>query len=153
MASTRRRTEQRYHGESLCCFVWPLQLKTPFDSLVELSEQVGRFSAPRLRISRVAQLDAELLDRELHHILQEPVTRALHDLRVRRHLGFHLLVLIDAGQHPSRPSLEAELLAVLQFIVLRLSLHQTGASYGARLQNLKYRDERSYDGPRALVCC
>lgn len=51
-------------------------------SLVDLSNVVAGFPSPRLRISRVAQLDAELLDRELHNILQEPVGRALQDLRV-----------------------------------------------------------------------
>jgi peroxin-2 len=38
---------------------------------------------PPVRISRVAQLDAELLDNELEGLLSEPVVKSLQALRVR----------------------------------------------------------------------
>jgi peroxin-2 len=41
------------------------------------------FPVPNSRIIRVGQLDAELLDAELVHILTEPVSKALATVNVR----------------------------------------------------------------------
>ncbi|GAA94719.1 uncharacterized protein L969DRAFT_17524 [Mixia osmundae IAM 14324] len=103
-----------------------LQAKPEIENL---RHGLADFKAPPLRITRVGQLDAELLDRELESILREPVSRALQNLR-------------GSG----RSSLEPELKALLQFFILRLSIYESGASYGATLQNLKYRNEWLHGG-------
>ena len=48
-----------------------------------VARDLERVQAPPLRVSRVAQLDSELLDRELLAILQDPVNKALQDFNVR----------------------------------------------------------------------
>ena len=75
------------------------------------------------RVSRVAQLDAYLLDDELHNILSAPV----------------LATLTPAV----RASWEPELHLALRAALLHLGLFSgstLAASYGARLQNLGYRN-------------
>ena len=43
---------------------------------------LASLSPPGERIARVSQLDAELLDQELSHVLQEPFVRALGLIKV-----------------------------------------------------------------------
>lgn len=50
--------------------------------LPNLRAEVARLKSPALRISRVAQLDAALLDDELEGILQTPVSAALDGVKV-----------------------------------------------------------------------
>ncbi|ETW83876.1 peroxisomal biogenesis factor 2 Pex2 [Heterobasidion irregulare TC 32-1] len=78
------------------------------------------------RILRVGQLDAELLDQELVHILLEPVNKAL--------------ALIHTTL---RSRFEPELSLLIQLTLYKLSVWNTGASYGAKLQDLTYRAPRS----------
>ncbi|GAA5888837.1 hypothetical protein JCM6882_002872 [Rhodosporidiobolus microsporus] len=89
----------------------------------------ARSPSPPLRISRVAQLDASLLDGELENILHAPVKTALEGVR-----------------QPGRRDWEPELLALLRFAVMRLSLWESGATYGTTLQNLRYRNEAKHAG-------
>ncbi|GAA6043240.1 hypothetical protein JCM8097_008478 [Rhodosporidiobolus ruineniae] len=98
-------------------------------ALPALRTSLARLPSPPLRISRVAQLDAALLDGELENILHAPVKSALEGLR-------------NAGQR----SWEPELLALLRLAVMRMSLYETGATYGSALQNLRYRNEAKHVG-------
>ena len=47
-----------------------------------IRESIQTLTPPRSRILRVGQLDAELLDQELVHLLQEPLDRALASIHV-----------------------------------------------------------------------
>ncbi|KDR83605.1 hypothetical protein GALMADRAFT_219427 [Galerina marginata CBS 339.88] len=73
------------------------------------------------RIIRVGQLDSELLDQELAQLLQEPITRALS--------------LINSS---FRTRFEPELNLLIQLTLYKLSIWDIGASYGAKLQDLRY---------------
>ncbi|PPQ99079.1 hypothetical protein CVT24_003639 [Panaeolus cyanescens] len=73
------------------------------------------------RIIRVGQLDAELLDQELAQILLEPINKALS--------------LINIG---IKTYSELELKLVIQLVLYKFAIWDTGASYGAKLQDLRY---------------
>lgn len=88
-------------------------------------------SAP-LRIQRVSQLDAELLDEELTTMLLEPLKASLAQIKST----------LPADWEP-------ELLALLRLVLYKFSIVDRGASYGAMLQNLRYRNERAHKGGRA----
>ncbi|BGO99130.1 peroxisome assembly protein (Peroxin-2) [Rhodotorula toruloides] len=92
--------------------------------LPQLRASLARFPSPALRISRVSQLDASLLDNELEGILHGPVKTALDGVR-------------PAGGRTWEP----EFMALLRLAVLKLSLWESGATYGSALQNLRYRNE------------
>ncbi|KIY74131.1 hypothetical protein CYLTODRAFT_416390 [Cylindrobasidium torrendii FP15055 ss-10] len=72
-------------------------------------------------INRVVQLDAEILDQELVSVLQEPLNRSL--------------VLIDEGW---KGKFEPELTFLIHAALYKLSVWNSGASYGAKLQDLRY---------------
>ncbi|CEQ38796.1 SPOSA6832_00242 [Sporobolomyces salmonicolor] len=93
-------------------------------ALPAIRNSLVRFPSAPLRISRVAQLDASLLDNELEAILQAPVKTALAGVTT-----------------PGRWSWEPEVLALLRLAMLRMSLWDNGATYGSSLQNLRYRNE------------
>ncbi|GAA5895807.1 hypothetical protein JCM5296_006672 [Sporobolomyces johnsonii] len=95
-----------------------------FAAVPAIRNSLARFPSAPLRISRVAQLDASLLDNELEAILQAPVKTALEGVTT-----------------PGRWSWEPEVLALLRLAVLRMSLWDNGATYGSSLQNLRYRNE------------
>ncbi|KAG1872736.1 Pex12 amino terminal region-domain-containing protein [Suillus tomentosus] len=79
------------------------------------------FPKPNPRIIRVGQLDAELLDAELVHILIEPVSKALATVNASMKSRF-----------------EPELALLVQLVLYRFSVWSSGASYGAMLQGLRY---------------
>ncbi|KAK5165827.1 peroxisome assembly protein (Peroxin-2) [Saxophila tyrrhenica] len=74
---------------------------------------------------RVGQVDAELLDEELLHLLKNQAGEGL------KLLGTHL-----------KDDWGAELNAGLRAVLWKLSIWDHGASYGASLQGLKYIDAR-----------
>ncbi|KZT19272.1 hypothetical protein NEOLEDRAFT_1142287 [Neolentinus lepideus HHB14362 ss-1] len=78
--------------------------------------------APTPRVLRVGQLDAELLDAELLHMLQDPLNKAL--------------ALFNSSL---KARFEPELALIIQLTLYKLSIWSDGASYGAKLQNLRYR--------------
>ncbi|KAI0307272.1 Pex12 amino terminal region-domain-containing protein [Multifurca ochricompacta] len=78
-------------------------------------------TSPASRILRVGQLDAELLDVELVNLLRDPLSKALG--------------LINSTL---KSRFEPELSLFIQLTLYRLSVWATGASYGAKLQDLKY---------------
>ena len=93
-------------------------------SVARIRDGLPSFPMPALRVQRVGQLDANLLDQELADLLAQPVTAAL-----RR----------------ASPSLErryaAEIRMMLRLILYKFSIYDHRASYGAMLQNLQYRNE------------
>ena len=93
-------------------------------SVARIRDGLPSFPMPALRVQRVGQLDANLLDQELADLLAQPVTAAL-----RR----------------ASPWLErryaAEIRMMLQLILYKFSIYDHRASYGAMLQNLQYRNE------------
>ncbi|KAG8722821.1 peroxisome assembly protein (Peroxin-2) [Ceratobasidium sp. 394] len=78
--------------------------------------------SPVARPLRVNQLDSEQLDNELLSVLKEPLKKCLD------------LVKSSWGVNH-----EPELTLLLQSILYYLSIWSTGATYGAKLQNLRYQ--------------
>lgn len=97
----------------------------------QIRRRLPHFPSAPLRIQRVSQLDAELLDAELTTMLLEPVKASMAQIRS---------TLPD--------SLEPELLALLKVVLFKYSIWDRGASYGAMLQNLRYRNEWAHRGGR-----
>ncbi|CAL1700537.1 unnamed protein product [Somion occarium] len=89
--------------------------------LRSIQEALSSQNTPSARVIRVGQLDAELLDQELVQLLQEPVGKALNLIR-------------SAFTSQYQP----ELTLLIQLILYKFSVWNSGASYGARLQGLKY---------------
>lgn len=89
------------------------------------------FPVPNPRIIRVGQLDAELLDAELVHILTEPVSKAL--------------AIVNASM---KTRFEPELALLVELVLYRFSVWSSGASYGAMLQGLRYSVPSSGLGSR-----
>ncbi|KAG6833895.1 hypothetical protein H0H87_007906 [Tephrocybe sp. NHM501043] len=83
-------------------------------------------TSPDPRVIRVGQLDSELLDQELVQVLQEPLNKALS--------------LVNAS---IKARFEPELALLLQLTLYKLSIWNTGASYGAKLQDLRYTVSRA----------
>lgn len=93
---------------------------------------------------RVGQLDAELLDQELVHLLCEPLQKSLNLVNVC--LRLHHYVFLTAGKTALRARFDSELTLVIQLTLYKFSLWNLGASYGARLQGLKYSTPNSPSG-------
>jgi peroxin-2 len=60
--------------------------------LTRLRDSLNPYNSPHRPVKRVGQLDAELLDLELLHLLQDPLTNALTSINVRErfHIPFAL---------------------------------------------------------------
>ncbi|KAI9512243.1 Pex12 amino terminal region-domain-containing protein [Russula earlei] len=87
------------------------------------------------RILRVGQLDAELLDVEFVNLLRDPLSKALG--------------LVNSTL---KSRFEPELSLSIQLTLYRLSVWATGASYGAKLQDLKYTvASKTADGRLAFL--
>lgn len=93
-------------------------------TIQSLSKKLRFLPSPPLRIQRVSQLDAELLDTELTSMLLDPLLSSLSAIR---------------STLPQR--LGPEVKALLQLVLWKLSIYERGATYGAMLQNLRYRNE------------
>lgn len=79
---------------------------------------------------RVSQLDSEILDNELVDILKEQLWSAL-----------------SLFKPTMKERFEPELLALLNLMLFKLSVYESSTTYGAQLQNLKYRNEKMHKGP------
>ncbi|MCO5554340.1 hypothetical protein L7F22_007869 [Adiantum nelumboides] len=108
---------------------WQAASNAAQPALSSIRRRLPHFSSPPLRIQRVSQLDAELLDTELTTMLLEPLKAALRNIRVTL---------------PT--TLEPELLLVLRLALYKFSIFDRGATYGAMLQNLRYRNEWAHRG-------
>lgn len=92
--------------------------------LERIRKQLPYFPSPPLRVQRVGQLDADLLDQELTDLLAEPLKAALQKMNP----------ILAKQRH-------AELYLLLRLLLYKFSIYDRSASYGAMLQNLKYRNE------------
>jgi peroxin-2 len=104
---------------------WEKEWERATPLLYTFAAKLGERAPVPLRVLRVNQLDASLLDNELTSIIKTSFTKIFSLFRPS---------LIDR--------FTPELDAFLYFIMYRLSLYATGSTYGQRLQNLTYRDER-----------
>ncbi|EJD01396.1 uncharacterized protein FOMMEDRAFT_111183 [Fomitiporia mediterranea MF3/22] len=89
-------------------------------------------SSLQKRVLRVGQLDAELLDEELVQILQEPLTKAFG--------------IVNSAL---RSKLEPELALIIRLTLYKFSMWDLGATYGAKLQDLRYHYSKSPAGKLA----
>ena len=115
------------------------------------------------RVLRVGQLDAELLDIELVNLLRDPLSKALGLVSVRppRLTVPSWLCRTEASdecgfrvQSTLKSRFEPELSLFIQLTLYRLSVWATGASYGAKLQDLKYTcNASSASNARVLCTC
>ncbi|RIB20938.1 Pex12 amino terminal region-domain-containing protein [Gigaspora rosea] len=87
------------------------------------------FPSSPFRIMRASQIDSNLLDLQLFGILKEQLWKTFSLFKPQ-----------------FREDFEPELLAALQLVMYRFSIYESGASYGAQLQNLKYQNERRHSG-------
>jgi len=79
-----------------------------------------------MRVLRVGQLDSELLDQELISLLQQPIQSALSQVSTSLHRKF-----------------QPEITLFIQLVLYRFSVWNYGASYGAKLQGLRYVHPKS----------
>lgn len=110
---------------------WSQAAESAAPRISQIRRRLSHFPSAALRIQRVSQLDAELLDAELLTMLLEPVKASLAQIK---------------STLPER--LEPELMALLKLVLFKYSIWDKGASYGAMLQNLRYRNEWAHKGGR-----
>jgi peroxin-2 len=96
------------------------------------------------RVNRVGQLDAEVLDSELVQLVQEPINRALSLVNVRIQEAPYCARLTPFPQPTLQSKLEPELLLLIRIILHKFSLWDLGATYGAKLQDLRYVSTTGY---------
>lgn len=125
--------------------LWQQAYTSAHPTLSSIRDSLGS-TTPNPRIMRVGQLDAELLDQELVHLLCEPLKKALNLVNVCLYLYQHLS--LTAGKTALRVQFDSELTLVIQLMLYKFSLWNLGASYGARLQGLKYGTQ---SGPSSSV--
>ncbi|KAH7911577.1 Pex12 amino terminal region-domain-containing protein [Hygrophoropsis aurantiaca] len=85
-------------------------------ALASIRDSLRSHPGPDPRVIRVGQLDSELLDQELVQILQQPLNVALN-----------------------KPRFEPELTLLIQLTLYKFSVWTSGATYGAKLQGLRYQ--------------
>ncbi|KAJ3842119.1 peroxisomal biogenesis factor 2 [Lentinula raphanica] len=89
--------------------------------LSAIQDALRSLDTPRSRIIRIGQLDSELLDLELVNLLTEPLRKTLSLINTSLQRRF-----------------DAEIQLLIQLVLYRLSVWNSGASYGAKLQGLRY---------------
>lgn len=103
----------------------PPSLPSPSESLERIVME-DRHRTRNLNVLRVSQLDASLLDGEVQNILKSRLLKAFSFFR-------------PGWVHSIKPELELS----LQLMIWWLSIWKEGATYGQRLQNLSYRNEKA----------
>lgn len=107
-----------------------------------IRNSLPRFPYVSLQNLRVGQLDAELLDQELLQILSEPISKALGLIQV--HLLLFRYPISDCNTQSSyRSRVEPELTLALHIFLYKFSVWDAGATYGAKLQNMRYKIPRA----------
>ncbi|KAK5822608.1 Pex12 amino terminal region-domain-containing protein [Linnemannia elongata] len=108
---------------------WEPDWKRVQAPLSALRRQLASFPSPPLRIMKVSQLDADLLDEELLETMKEQLWSAF------------------ALFKPSfKETFKPEMTLALNLIMYKFSVYDMGATYGSQLQNLIYRNERKHSG-------
>ncbi|KAF9164302.1 peroxisome assembly protein (Peroxin-2) [Actinomortierella ambigua] len=100
--------------------------------LAALRRQLASFPSPPLRIMKVSQLDAELLDDELLETMKDQLWSAF--------------ALFKASSPTIKERVKPELTLLLNLVMYKFSVYDMGATYGSQLQNLVYRNERKHKG-------
>uniref|UniRef100_A0A0W0EZI3 RING-type E3 ubiquitin transferase (cysteine targeting) n=1 Tax=Moniliophthora roreri TaxID=221103 RepID=A0A0W0EZI3_MONRR len=100
---------------------WDHVWNTVQPSLLTIKDYLRGLYAPNPRVIRVGQLDSELLDQELVHLLQEPLIKTFAQVNAVFARRF-----------------EPELTLLIQLALYKFSVWNLGASYGAKLQGLRY---------------
>ncbi|KAF8977427.1 peroxisome assembly protein (Peroxin-2) [Entomortierella lignicola] len=108
---------------------WEPDWKRVQAPLAALRRQLASFPSPPLRIMKVSQLDADLLDNELLETMKEQLWSA-----------FSLF------KPTFKETYKPELILALNLIMYKFSVYDMGATYGSQLQNLIYRNERKHVG-------
>ncbi|CAO3653654.1 unnamed protein product [Cunninghamella echinulata] len=106
-----------------------IRLETIQPTLRKIRLSMASLRTSSLKVMRVSQLDSDILDIELFDILKEQLWKAL-----------------SLFKPTIKESFEPEMLAILNFILFKLSVYDSSATYGAQLQNLKYRNEWEHGG-------
>ncbi|RCI05633.1 peroxisome assembly protein (Peroxin-2) [Rhizopus stolonifer] len=99
-------------------------------ALSKVRQSLASLKVSSLKVMRVSQLDSEILDNELVDILKEQLWSAL-----------------SLFKPTMKERFEPELLALLNLMLFKLSVYESSTTYGAQLQNLKYRNEKMHKGP------
>ncbi|KAF9247336.1 Pex12 amino terminal region-domain-containing protein [Melanogaster broomeanus] len=110
--------------------VWQHAWDSAQPTLSSIRDTLGSTTSPSPRTIRVCQLDTELLDQELVHILYEPLQKAL-----------------SLANTSLKGRFDPELTLLIQLTLYKFSIWNLGASYGARLQGLRYSVPSSSCGP------
>lgn len=113
--------------------------------LSSIQDALRSLNSPRSRIIRVGQLDSELLDLELVNILVEPVRKALELINVCSASFSNCSLLIPSQKASLQRRFDPEIFLLIQLTLYRLSVWNLGASYGAKLQGLRYITPLSLD--------
>ncbi|KAI8377900.1 Pex12 amino terminal region-domain-containing protein [Radiomyces spectabilis] len=108
---------------------WKNDWKQIQPALRKIRRSMASLPTSSLKVMRVSQLDSDILDFELFDILKQQLWNAL-----------------ELFKPTFKESLEPELLAILNFVLFKLSVYDSSATYGAQLQNLKYRNEWKHGG-------
>ncbi|KAI7869752.1 Pex12 amino terminal region-domain-containing protein [Spinellus fusiger] len=109
---------------------WTLNWDRIQPSLLEVRRSMQTLRTSPLKVMRVGQLDSDILDNELITILKEQLWSAL-----------------SLFKPTLKEAFEPELLMLINLVLFKFSVYDTSASYGAQLQNLKYRNEWRHQGP------
>ncbi|KAL7321101.1 peroxisome assembly protein (Peroxin-2) [Mucor circinelloides] len=108
---------------------WNSNWKEIQPALRKVRRSMASLRTSSLKVMRVSQLDSDILDIELVDILKEQLWSAL-----------------SLFKPTIKENLEPELLAILNLVLFKLSIYDSSATYGAQLQNLKYRNEWKHSG-------
>ncbi|KAI6035127.1 Pex12 amino terminal region-domain-containing protein [Pisolithus orientalis] len=104
---------------------WPARWQEAWDAsqpaLDSIRGSLSSHDAPSPRPLRVNQMDSELLDQQLVHLLCEPLQRAL-----------------GIANAALKTRFEPELTLLVQVVLYKFSVWNLGATYGAKLQGLSY---------------
>lgn len=82
--------------------VWAKAQEQSHAELPAIRNRLQHVKSRPLKISRVGQLDAQLLDTELENVLREPVSRAFQDFRVRLSCSSYALADANNGNRAHR---------------------------------------------------
>ncbi|KAI9480439.1 MAG: Pex12 amino terminal region-domain-containing protein [Benjaminiella poitrasii] len=108
---------------------WSTNWKEIQPALSRIRRSMASLRTSSLRVMRVSQLDSDILDIELVDILKEQLWSAL-----------------SLFKPVIKEKFEPELLGLLNLVLFKLSIYDSSATYGAQLQNLKYRNEWQHGG-------
>ncbi|KAI8059373.1 Pex12 amino terminal region-domain-containing protein [Gilbertella persicaria] len=108
---------------------WNSTWKEIQPALRQVRRSMASLRTSSLKVMRVSQLDSDILDIELFDILKEQLWSAL-----------------SLFKPTIKETFEPECVAILNLILFKLSIYDSSATYGAQLQNLKYRNERNHQG-------